>query len=292
MSDYNWEELVAPFEAREIKWRIQRKNKEATKAAFIPYVDARAVQERLDRVVGQENWKNEKPEPGADGGILCGLSIRINDQWVTKWDGAENTQIEAIKGGLSDGFKRSCVLWGIGRYLYGADDIWTTINQFGDSLEPEKLILKFNGKPLHTDPHPSKLAEPRPASTMGTHEKPATARGATSSRPFGSVEDLAKHLIASKAQQKAKDSLISEGQAKNIGKELGILFKSDEIRAYFLWRVFQIEPDEEGRLSKYMDEKEFFTIKGWLASPLGVLEHEVGVVVSEYTSEAEEKQRG
>lgn len=171
----------------------------------------------------------------------------------------------------------------------------------GRALAHSGFGTQFSGDDDDTDYLPdspvernssSKLADPRPTSALGTHEKPATARGATSSRPFGSVEDLAKHLIASKAQQKAKDSLISEGQAKNIGKELGILFKSDEIRAYFLWRVFQIEPDEEGRLSKYMDEKEFFTIKGWLASPLGVLEHEVGVVVSEYTSEAEEKQRG
>lgn len=296
---YNWEALAAPFDESELEWRPgyvfeDRDDPLKGNALALPYIQNRAVMERLDQIIGQENWKNEKPEPGPQGGVIMGLSIRVNGEWITKWDGADSTDIEAVKGGLSDAMKRSAVHWGIGRYLYNLP----MINHPVKRSDPKAKNWKFVGTPkLPTGSSSSKLADPRPSrldtfDRSGTHEKPATARGATSSRPFGSVEDLAKHLIASKAQQKAKDSLISEGQAKNIGKELGILFKSDEIRAYFLWRVFQIEPDEEGRLSKYMDEKEFFTIKGWLASPLGVLEHEVGVVVSEYTSEAEEKQRG
>jgi hypothetical protein len=55
-----------------------------------------------------------------NGGIMCGISIWDPEkgQWITKWDGAENTQIDAVKGGLSGSMKRAAVQWGIGRYLY------------------------------------------------------------------------------------------------------------------------------------------------------------------------------
>ena len=51
---------------------------------------------------------------------MCGISIWCAErkEWVTKWDGAENTDIEAMKGGLSGSMKRAAVQWGIGRYLY------------------------------------------------------------------------------------------------------------------------------------------------------------------------------
>jgi hypothetical protein len=85
---------------------------------------------RLDEVCGPENWKNEfKAAP--DGGILCGISIKVNDEWVTKWDGAENTDIEAVKGGLSGAMKRAAVQWGIGRYLYKLEESWINANENG-----------------------------------------------------------------------------------------------------------------------------------------------------------------
>ena len=52
---------------------------------------------------------------------MCAISIRINNEWVTKWDGAQETAVEPIKGGFSDAMKRAAVQWGIGRYLYYLD---------------------------------------------------------------------------------------------------------------------------------------------------------------------------
>jgi hypothetical protein len=40
-------------------------------------------------------------------------------------DGADRTEIEEIKGGLSDAFKRCCMALGLGRYLYEAKNINT-----------------------------------------------------------------------------------------------------------------------------------------------------------------------
>ena len=53
------------------------------------------------------------------------------DEWVTKWDGAENTDIEAVKGGLSGAMKRAAVQWGIGRYLYKLEESWINANENG-----------------------------------------------------------------------------------------------------------------------------------------------------------------
>lgn len=116
--------LDEPFEPEDIEWRIQRSGESGKGAwAFVlAYVTNRAIQKRLDEVCGKDGWTNEY-KPGPEGGVICGISIRCKDNngddcWLTKWDGAENTDVEAIKGGLSDAMKRCAVQWGIGRYLY------------------------------------------------------------------------------------------------------------------------------------------------------------------------------
>lgn len=114
--------LLEPFAPEDIEWRVQRAGVTRNKgwAMVLAYVTNRAIQERLDEVVGAMNWKNEfSPAPG--GGVLCGISIRDDKEWVTKYDGAENTAVEAVKGGLSASMKRAAVQWGIGRYLYNLE---------------------------------------------------------------------------------------------------------------------------------------------------------------------------
>ena len=50
--------------------------------------------------------------------MICELSINIDGTWITKSDGADDSNIEGAKGGISDALKRAAVLFGIGRYLY------------------------------------------------------------------------------------------------------------------------------------------------------------------------------
>lgn len=128
----NFEKLHEPFSPHDIEWRVQSSGEKNGKvwARVLAYVTNRAIQERLDNVCGPENWRNEFKESPV-GGVLCGLSIRVGDEWVTKWDGAENTQIEAVKGGLSGAMKRAGVQWGIGRYLYNLPEGWAEITESG-----------------------------------------------------------------------------------------------------------------------------------------------------------------
>lgn len=122
-------ELREPFPATDIEWRIGRagKNNRGIWAMCLAYVTNRAIMQRLDDVCGPGNWRNEYTAAPC-GGILCGISIKVDGEWVTKWDGAENTDIEAVKGGLSGAMKRAAVQWGIGRYLYGLDEGFADIS--------------------------------------------------------------------------------------------------------------------------------------------------------------------
>lgn len=111
--------LHDPFELDAIEWRVQQCGAKNGKpwAMVLCYVTNRAIMDRLDEVCGPANWRNEYRE-APQGGVMCGISIKVEGEWVTKWDGAENTDIEKVKGGLSGAMKRAAVQWGIGRYLY------------------------------------------------------------------------------------------------------------------------------------------------------------------------------
>jgi hypothetical protein len=128
-------ELQKEFEPDDIEWRIGAINQEKTKGLALPYVTNRAIQNRLDEIFTPFGWRNEY-KPWQDKAQICGISVKIVDydnsiQWITKWDGADNTELEAIKGGLSDSMKRCAVQWGIGRYLYTLPPVWVDIEQKG-----------------------------------------------------------------------------------------------------------------------------------------------------------------
>lgn len=109
------EVLKRPLEPNEVEWRVQSKKNGWT--TVVPYIQNRAVMERLDEACTPSGWKNEFREWKAKG-VLCGISIKVGDEWVTKWDGADDTNIEPTKGGISDSMKRAAVQWGMGRELY------------------------------------------------------------------------------------------------------------------------------------------------------------------------------
>ncbi len=125
-------QLRAPFPFEQVEAKVQVTNGDKTKGLIVFYLDARAVQERLDTVLGPFGWRNEY-KPWQDKAQICGLSIynAERSEWTTKYDGADNSDIEAIKGGLTDAFKRSAVLWGVGRYLYQMDGMWAEVEQHG-----------------------------------------------------------------------------------------------------------------------------------------------------------------
>lgn len=123
--------LAEPFKPSELEWRGEprgvdvrsMKSGDKCKVLVFTYVQARAIQNRLDAVMGMNNWRDEY-SAGPAGGIVCSLSLRLSGEWITKQGLAENTQIEAVKGGESEALKRAAYKWGIGRYLYEMPESW------------------------------------------------------------------------------------------------------------------------------------------------------------------------
>lgn len=152
----NFEEILialsAPFSANDVDWRIQHTNSEKTRGLVVPYVKSRAIQARLDEVAGPYNWRSEyKPWHIINGKAsqLCGISVYCEErgEWIKKWDGAENTDIEPVKGGISDAFKRAAVVWGIGRYLYNLDAVWSDVEVKGKTpVIPEKAMKQLKDR--------------------------------------------------------------------------------------------------------------------------------------------------
>jgi hypothetical protein len=115
--------LCAPFNPKAIRWRAQQIYD--GKALALAYVDARDVQDRLDKVVGFENWQCDYKSVGPNR-VAAGIGIYLGESlgWIWKWDGAGETQVEGEKGAFSDSFKRAAVKWGVARYLYDLGNTW------------------------------------------------------------------------------------------------------------------------------------------------------------------------
>jgi hypothetical protein len=106
--------LAAPFEHQELKARSQQGRQ-------LYYVTARTVMNRLDSVLGPENWWDEYVP--SQNSVLCRLTIRLPDgSTLTKSDAGGYAGMadsgDDDKSGYSDAFKRAAVKFGVGRYLY------------------------------------------------------------------------------------------------------------------------------------------------------------------------------
>lgn len=86
---------------------------------------------------GPQNWQVSysilSTQSNGDNvsGILCRIGIKSSDGWCYKEDGAEPTDIEAFKGGISSAFKRCASAWGVGRYLYDLEEGFATVVERG-----------------------------------------------------------------------------------------------------------------------------------------------------------------
>lgn len=138
--------LREPFRKEELEFRVGATNNDKSMGLALAYVQARAIQNRLDELFGVDGWTVSYKEISA--GFICSLSIKINDRWVTKEDGAGMTEYESVKGGISNAFKRVASSgFGIGRYLYNARKNWYPIKQQGRGyIFTETPVLELNNE--------------------------------------------------------------------------------------------------------------------------------------------------
>jgi hypothetical protein len=147
MTNDKVKDLQMPFAPNEVQWRLMLTTQKDGRHSglAVPYLDSRAIQKRLDAVVGAGNWQNtfklyqtgNAKDPTAH---ICIISIYDDErkEWVSKSNGAGNTDIEPVKGGMSDALKRAASMWNIGRYLYDFEAQWVNVEMRGNS----KVIAK------------------------------------------------------------------------------------------------------------------------------------------------------
>jgi len=130
------------------KWRIQ--SIQYNKATCVAYIDARDCMDMLDKVVGAENWQSMYYTE--DNKLFCRIGIFAGSDWVWKSDTGSESNVEKEKGKVSDAFKRACVQWGIGRFLYRLpiQKLQTKKHTNGKeyAYSPEKDMIIFDGETL------------------------------------------------------------------------------------------------------------------------------------------------
>jgi len=211
-------ELKVPFAAEDIEWRVERAGQSNGKvwALVLAYVTNRAIMDRLDEVCGPTNWRNEF-STAPDGGVLCGISIRCGDdgEWITKYDGAQNTQVEAVKGGLSGAMKRAGVQWGIGRYLYNLSDGFAEVCDDGEFRGCVKAKQGSGKKDVYFKWNPPSLPE---WALPGGDGKPS-GKPKKASRPAPKPKASPKPK-QSKAVESAKAAITGDtGEARWLGRD-------------------------------------------------------------------------
>jgi len=170
-----WDEisrqLREPFDPREVDFRAQGRASEQTgKAQVVAYIDARAVQDRLDAVVGAGNWSFDWTPLVVEKGEVMVAKGTLAIHGVAKADAGSASNFEQSLGAVSHCFKRAAVHWGVGRYLYSLPMNWVPVEKNGRIADATLRELR------------SRL--PRPSTQSAAQATPAAAApGATPSAP-------------------------------------------------------------------------------------------------------------
>lgn len=136
------------------KWKIQAVPKNWKKGNCVAYIDSRDCMNALDHNC-LEWWQNEFYE--VKWKVFCRVWIKINWEWQWRSDSGALESSEHIeeettsKWETSDAFKRACVQWGIGRFLYEKDIIWISEEDY--NANKFKINEWCLGKEKWTNPH-------------------------------------------------------------------------------------------------------------------------------------------
>lgn len=137
--------LTDTFDIKDISWKVVtcKWNNGKPWAMITPYLNASAIQQRLDDVFGWDNWKTEYKVEGTYA--ICYLSAFSSNrkEWIKKENVCEidSEQNNPIKAAYSGAFKRVALEFGIGRYLKGIIQFAKSCCESPDSNERDNYIM-------------------------------------------------------------------------------------------------------------------------------------------------------
>jgi hypothetical protein len=231
-----WEQisrrLQEPFDPREVDFRVQGKvNEQTGRAQVVAYIDARAVQDRLDAVVGAGNWSFDWTPLVIDRGEVQVAKGVLTVYGVSKADAGSASSFEQTLGAVSHCFKRAAVHWGIGRYLYSLPTTWVAVERGGRIPEPVLDDLRSrlprpsaSGSSTPTEPA---LPERRPEPAVVRANGPT--RPAATQRQSVAASHQERHTVVAPAPSgdAAREQSASEQQLNSLRKLCQALDKPD-----------------------------------------------------------------
>src|SRR5215469_8272406 len=170
-------ELRQPFDPSDVDFRVQgRVTEQNNRAQVLAYIDARAVQDRLDAVVGCGNWSFDWSPIVTDNGEVMVAKGTLTIYGISKADAGSASNFEQSLGAVSHCFKRAAVQWGIGRYLYSLPASWVPVERGGRISEAVLRELR------------SKL--PQPGQRSDSPEKQHAVQVIDEAEPSTTQEDV------------------------------------------------------------------------------------------------------
>ena len=311
LTDAIKEALREPTPKDRVKFRIGRKSNDQKSAHMLAYVDARYVQDRLDDVVGAENWSNSYRM--INDVLYCDITITFpNGEIVTKSDCGTESNVEKQKGQSSDAFKRAAVMLGIGRDLYDIGNnysMWADLNERG--YAPNDWTPIGWGEPSsqrHVQTKIEDSAKPSSPSAPQPEEKKTTQQMADEviSRAVDNApdDDIEKAIPAPKTKSDEKKAL-REGTPPEDEWVMvkGLQNKRETAKAFlFLPADFSGDEtnfDETGKYwvakqyvkssEKLMNGKENVVMARWMAKEKGYATEELSAVSNDTAAETDVK---
>lgn len=168
-----WKRLLEHFDTRDVEFKPQTFSKDGGKALAVAFVDPRRYQERLDGVIGIQNWSVEyraigetstieKPNATPQIRAACVARISVYDpetgrtiirEEVGEFDGTDVAQYPTAS---AQAFKRACVTLGLGRYLYDFPQTWVIIENRriidSEIARMRAMLTKMDGTQITTEP--------------------------------------------------------------------------------------------------------------------------------------------
>lgn len=183
------ESLQAEFPVEQLGWKIINTfESQGRFFAFVaPFVDARAIQDRFDEVFGIDNWQVSYEKWG-EKATKCTISVFLNERWISKEDGSEESDYSSVKGGFSNSLKRAAVLWGVGRYLYNVKP--TKVELSTCSNGPNNIYISYQKKGYYFIP-PSMLQQKH---KQGSSKKEPSNGQVSLGVLIQNIQELAKPL--------------------------------------------------------------------------------------------------
>jgi hypothetical protein len=137
LTDDDIKKLKRPFPDETIGVKVNNFSKDRTKAMLIQYLQHTDVYDRIEEV--DPTWSCMAGTPFYIAKVIA-VPMKLSIKGVTRENIGEG---EDYKSAYSDALKRAAMLFGIGRYLYDAEQVWVSYNEQTDKYK-KWTIEDFN----------------------------------------------------------------------------------------------------------------------------------------------------